>query len=146
MTRLIAALIFVLASSIAASAASCPLWPTARITAPCSIDADGDYVLGADLEVTSMPASFSGYETPIIMVGAGVTHVFLNCDGFRITHNGVPYTAKGIGVGGWQAANVHVLGCQFGGTGMMMCVMSWILIWKIMIMMICWDTVNVTTT
>lgn len=124
--RVIAAAVVALLLSIGgALAAPCPTYPAGYITAPCFIAANGDYVLGADLTVTSMPSwsTYGQFETPIVEVGPGVTQALINCNGHRITHNGTAYSAQGIGVGGKLNANIRVLGCTFLGTGLMMCTM-----------------------
>lgn len=99
--------------SLASAQAACPT----VITAPCTIESDGYYVLGANLNVTNVAIDSEGYQNGI-RIGAGVTLASINCDIFAIYHEG-SYTSRGVGIRGSSVANVDIFGCNIFGQGML---------------------------
>lgn len=99
-----------------AMAGPCPALP-ATISAPCTIVADGSYLLSGTVDGSALEA-----DDPAIEIGSGVTLANINCNGYRIDNNGPAYSNDGIGIGGVNVANVTIENCQFTGSGMAQCV------------------------
>lgn len=102
-----------LLGSGAAHAATCPT----VITAPCTVESSGDYVLGANLDITNVtPDPTLGLQIGI-KIAEAVGNVDIHCDIFSIRHNG-NYDSNGVGIYGGRVANVGINNCNIFGQGM----------------------------
>lgn len=112
MKRLLMVVALTLTSS-SAFAAACPT----TITAPCTIETNGDHILGATLDITNVPVGPLGYQVGIL-IAPGVSLANINCDIFGIHHGG-GYDSRGVAVYGENVANVEVKNCNIFGSGML---------------------------
>jgi hypothetical protein len=121
--KYILGLLFSVIFAGSAMATDCPALP-GLITSPCIVVADGNYLLGDNIDGSGLgqESPSIGTQIPAIKINPGVTSFTLNCNGYRIT-NDAGYTNRGIGIGGYQVANVVISDCPIFGIGMLYAVL-----------------------
>lgn len=85
--------------------------------APCTIEAEGIYTLGANIDLTNVAADETTGLQIGIRIAPGVVNASINCDAFSISHNG-GYDSTAIGIYGSAVSNVSVVNCNIYGRGL----------------------------